>query len=90
MTRRHRTRRPRRTPMRTSVSARRLDVVVLTLLALWGAESHLAAYIDPGSGALIWQALVAGFVGAAFYFRRFFSRLFSRGDRQDPPSSSGS
>jgi membrane associated rhomboid family serine protease len=75
--------------MRTSFSARRLDVVVMTLLAIWAAEGHLAAYIDPGSGALIWQALVAGFVGAAFYFRRFFSRLFSRGNRQDPPSGSG-
>lgn len=76
--------------MCTTVSPRRLDVVVLTVLVLWGAEGRLDAYIDPGSGALIWQALVAGFVGAAFYFRRFFSRLFSRGDRQDPPSSSGS
>ena len=76
--------------MRTRFSARRLDVVVLTMLVLWGAEGRLDAYIDPGSGALIWQALVAGFVGAAFYFRRFFSRLFSRGDRQDPPTNSGS
>ena len=28
------------------------------------------AYTDPGSGALIWQALVAGFVGLLFYVRR--------------------
>ena len=27
-------------------------------------------YADPGSGALIWQMLVAGFVGALFYCRR--------------------
>jgi hypothetical protein len=75
--------------MRTTCSPRRLDVLVLTLLALWGAEPGLEAYIDPGSGALIWQALVAGFVGAAFYFRRFFNRLFSRAHRQDPPADGG-
>jgi hypothetical protein len=76
--------------MCTSVSPRRLDVLVLTVLVLWAAEGRLDAYIDPGSGALIWQAIVAGFVGAAFYFRRFFGRLFSRGDRQDPPTGAGS
>jgi hypothetical protein len=36
--------------------------------------SNAYAYIDPGSGALLWQMLVAGFVGALFYFRRFFKR----------------
>lgn len=65
--------------------SRRLDTPVLVALLLMGADNGVHAYIDPGSGALIWQAIVAGFVGAAFYFRRFFSRLFSR-DRQDPPA----
>jgi hypothetical protein len=67
---------------------RRLDVLVLAALAIWGAETRLQAYIDPGSGALIWQAIVAGFVGAAFYFRRFFGRFFSRDRREDPPADS--
>ena len=49
----------------------------------------MLAYIDPGSGALIWQAIVAGFVGAGFYFRRFFGRFFSRNRRQDPPADNG-
>jgi hypothetical protein len=71
------------------LSSRRFDVPVLTLLALWAAEPGVHAYIDPGSGALIWQAIVAGFVGAAFYFRRFFGRLFSRGRRDEPPTDSG-
>jgi hypothetical protein len=75
--------------MATLLRSRRLDVPVLTLLALWAIEPGVHAYIDPGSGALIWQAIVAGFVGAAFYFRRFFSRIFSRGRREEPPSDSG-
>jgi hypothetical protein len=28
------------------------------------------AYVDPGSGTLLWQALLAGAVGGVFYFRR--------------------
>lgn len=41
----------------------------------------ILAYVDPGSGQLIWQMLVAGFVGALFYFKRirlFFQKLFTK------------
>jgi hypothetical protein len=69
--------------------SRRLDVWVLAALAVWAAEARVLAYIDPGSGALIWQAIVAGFVGAGFYFRRYFGRFFSRNRRQDPPADHG-
>ena len=30
----------------------------------------LSAYTDPGTGALLWQILLAGAVGSLFYFRR--------------------
>jgi|WetSurMetagenome_2_1015567.scaffolds.fasta_scaffold960553_2 hypothetical protein len=30
----------------------------------------LFAYVDPGSGALIWQAIVAGAIGCLFYVRK--------------------
>lgn len=46
----------------------RRDALVLALvLALYPALAH--AYIDPGSGALVLQALIAGVVGGVFYFR---------------------
>lgn len=32
-------------------------------------------YTDPGSGALIWQLLVASFVGILFYVRTFIRRI---------------
>jgi hypothetical protein len=51
------------------------DLVVLSLALVFAAESPLGAYIDPGSGALIWQAILAAFFGGAFYFRRFLGRL---------------
>jgi hypothetical protein len=48
------------------------------------------AYIDPGSGALLLQALAAGAVGALAVFRNAFSGLTSRffGRRPVEPSSS--
>jgi hypothetical protein len=33
------------------------------------------AYTDPGSGALIWQALMAGGVGLLFYVRKFIAKV---------------
>ncbi len=46
---------------------------------------HLFGYIDPGSGLLIWQMIVAACVGALFYFKKLrvgimkcFRKLFDR------------
>lgn len=33
---------------------------------------HLLAYIDPGTGSLIFQMLIATMMGTMFIFRRFF------------------
>ena len=48
--------------------------VALVLLT----EPRAYAYTDPGSGALLWQALVAAFVGAGFYFRKFLFHLIPK------------
>ena len=42
-----------------------LKVAVLTLAVM--SDAH--AYIDPGSGSLLLQMLVAGVIGAVFKFR---------------------
>ena len=44
--------------------------IFLMALAMFATEREARAYTDPGSGALIWQMLVAGLVGVSFYFRR--------------------
>lgn len=31
-------------------------------------------YTDPGTGAMIWQLLVAAGLGSAFYFRHYISK----------------
>ena len=33
------------------------------------------AYIDPGSGSIILQLLIASVVGAAFYLRKFIANI---------------
>lgn len=40
------------------------------------------AYVDPGSGMLIWQSITASVIGAGFYFRRFFLKLMRRSESQ--------
>jgi hypothetical protein len=56
-------------------------------------------YTDPGSGALVWQLLVASFVGGLFYIRSFIRRIAAKmsdrksgrqSDRQGAVDHSGS
>jgi hypothetical protein len=42
----------------------------------WSSIHSLAfLYTDPGSGALVWQLLVASFVGGLFYIRSFIRKI---------------
>ena len=64
----------------------RLDwyrVPFLLILLLVGLEPEAKGYTDPGTGALIWQVLIAGFMGAMFYFRRIKNYLMSFRNKQD-------
>jgi hypothetical protein len=47
----------------------------LLLLLLTAVEREASGYTDPGSGALLWQVLVAGFVGGMYYFRNILQRI---------------
>lgn len=48
----------------------RIAVAFLVSAALCiGITTDAYAYVDPGSGALLWQALLAAFFGATFYAR---------------------
>ena len=58
------------------LSNRRINMALLLACTLVSMESNAWAYIDPGSGALIWQSLLASAFGAAFYFRTFIKRAF--------------
>jgi hypothetical protein len=75
---------PRRRSVLLAAAELALGLPVLLLL-LCASEREARAYTDPGSGALIWQMLMAAFVGGAFYFRRFTAwvrrRLESNADQ---------
>ena len=55
----------------------------LVALAMFATEREARAYTDPGTGALIWQMLVAGLVGVGFYFRRLTSWFKNRRGPRD-------
>ncbi len=55
----------------------RFRVITLVLCLLIGFESEAKAYTDPGTGALVFQMIAAGFIGAMFYVRRI--RMFIAG-----------
>ncbi|MGA2178461.1 MAG: hypothetical protein ABSH15_02605 [Verrucomicrobiota bacterium] len=49
----------------------------------------ILAYIDPGIGALIWQTIIAAFVGFLFYLKKtrrwiveMFRKIFLRGGKK--------
>lgn len=47
-----------------------LRIFFLVALISFATEREASAYTDPGTGALIWQMMVAGLVGVGFYFRK--------------------
>jgi hypothetical protein len=51
----------------------------------------LLAYIDPGSGYIVLQAIAAAFIGGLAYFRHTIARVFRRlrRRRDDAPSDGG-
>lgn len=58
----------------------------LTLAGKSGVMRVYLAYIDPGSGALLWQMITAAVVGALFYIKKvrlFFATIIRRIFKKD-------
>lgn len=55
----------------------RLGTLLLGIFLL-GPERAQAQYIDPGSSSLLWQLLIAGFVGLGFTLRHYLLALWRR------------
>ena len=54
----------------------RVFLICLPLLLATPSKAH--AYADPGTGAFIYQAAYAAFLGGAYYFRKFLDRIWGR------------
>jgi hypothetical protein len=52
-----------------------LSKIVLYAFQRDNIQTLAFLYTDPGSGALLWQLLIASFFGALFYARSFIRRV---------------
>jgi hypothetical protein len=59
-------------------------MLVIALSFTFERQAH--AYVDPGSGLLIFQGISAAFSGVLFYFRRRLKNLFVRNPKEMPQS----
>jgi hypothetical protein len=69
---------------------RRLKYFAMTLLLMIALsctfERQAHAYVDPGSGLLVFQGISAVVSGALFYFRRRLKSLFSKAEPKNTPA----
>jgi len=54
----------------------RASLLLVAVLLASPAKAH--AYADPGTGAFVYQAAYAAFLGGTFYIRRFLDRIWRR------------
>jgi hypothetical protein len=60
-------------------------MLLITLSFTFERQAH--AYVDPGSGLLMFQGISAVFSGALFYFRRRLKNLFVKAPKSIPQST---
>jgi len=51
------------------------SALILALLVLFVLPRSASAYLDPGTGSLIWQLLLAGALTAAFLVKRYWGKI---------------
>ena len=63
-----------------------LRALLLTCALLLTAVAPAHAYVDPGSGLLLWQLLVSAFVGTVLYqYRKIVTFIFRKQRKQKKP-----
>ncbi len=60
------------------LAQRSLNVLWLLAAVLLATPSRASAYVDPGSGTFVYQAVYAAFLGGAFYFRKVLGRFWRK------------
>ena len=55
-----------------------LTIALVVIPLMLATPSNASAYADPGSGAFVYQAAYAVFLGGTFYLRKFLNRIFGR------------
>ncbi len=63
----------------TNTYLRKLTLALLAVAPLLLATpSKASAYADPGTGAFVYQAAYAAFLGGTYYLRRFLDRIWGK------------
>ncbi len=60
----------------------RLVVAIVGAVALAPSSAH--AYIDPGTGSMVLQAIIAGVVGGLVVIKMYWQRIKAIFSRRDP------
>ncbi|HEY4361855.1 MAG TPA: hypothetical protein VGN17_12830 [Bryobacteraceae bacterium] len=55
-----------------------LNVLLVVLPLTLATPARAYGYADPGTGAFVYQAAYAVFLGGSFYLRRFLNRFFKK------------
>lgn len=63
---------------RSSILCAAAKMSLLVLPLLLATPSKASAYADPGTGAFVYQAAYAAFLGGTFYLRKFLNRFWQR------------
>ncbi|WP_433967021.1 hypothetical protein [Tunturiibacter gelidiferens] len=67
---------------------KRFAITLMLLIALsFTFERQAHAYVDPGSGLLLFQGISAAISGALFYFRRRLKNLFVKAHPKSEPGT---
>ena len=61
-----------------SLALQSVKVLWILVVLLLVSPSKASAYADPGTGAFVYQAMYAAFVGGAFYFRKILTRIWPK------------
>jgi hypothetical protein len=63
----------------TTKHLRKLTLAMLLVAPiLLATPSQAYGYADPGTGAFVYQAAYAAFLGGTFYLRRFLNRFWTK------------
>ena len=77
--------------MKTATQRKRnykiIGAAALLLPLILATPSRAYGYADPGTGAFIYQAAYAAFLGGTFYLRKFLNRFFGKRKPADPTTS---
>ncbi len=57
---------------------RAIKALLLLLPLLLVSPSQAFSYADPGSGAFVYQAAYAAFLGGSFYLRKLLNRIWGK------------